>query len=142
MSLRQPQPVASTLDELLSYHDENFIHVAYHTLLGRAPDSEGLHYYLVRVRAGISRVEILSQIRLSKEGKSKQLCIMGLDKAIKQHQRQKSFLFGPLLRMFGANPVKDITPQQLRRIENTLHWQDAQWMALLLLGQPSGWLNQ
>ena len=124
MNLRHSDTLASTLVELLSHHDEEFVYVAYRTLLGRAPDLEGSNYYLGRVRAGISPIEILTQIYLSKEGKSKRINIAGLDKAIKRHQRQKAFLLGPLMRLFGANPAETHTTQQLRRIENVLYRQD------------------
>jgi hypothetical protein len=62
--------VAVTLDELLQYHDKQFISCAYQTLLGRTPDPEGLQYYLDRLRSGISKYEILAQLRFSKEGKT------------------------------------------------------------------------
>lgn len=62
--------VADTLNELLQYHDKQFISCAYQTLLGRMPDPEGFQYYLGRLRSGISKYEILAQMRFSKEGKT------------------------------------------------------------------------
>jgi hypothetical protein len=59
--------VAYTLDELLSYHDLHFVLCAFQTLLGRAPDPEGLNYYLGRVRTGHSKIQILKQLRRSPE---------------------------------------------------------------------------
>ncbi|MDO8262471.1 MAG: glycosyltransferase [Gallionella sp.] len=110
---------AATLEELLSYHDERFIHSAYHTLLGRAPDPEGMRYYLERVRAGISKIEVLAQLRLCAEGKSREVKITGLNKAIHSHQRQKKSILGALLRLAGVKADK--AAQNLRAIENKFH---------------------
>jgi len=60
---------AKTIDELLSYYDIQFVHCAYKTLLGREPDPEGMHYYLMRLRSGINKIKILSDIRKSEEAK-------------------------------------------------------------------------
>jgi len=97
----------TTLDDLLSHHDESFIHCAYHTLLRRAPDPEGLRYYLLRVRAGISKVEILAQLYLSTEGKSRKVKIAGLDEAIRRHQLLKTPLLGALLRLTGVKQIEE-----------------------------------
>lgn len=110
---------ATTLDELLSYYDEHFIHSAFHILLGRAPDPEGLRYYLERVRAGISKVEILAQLRLSVEGKSREVKIAGLKEAIRAHQRQKKSILGALFRLAGGKADK--SAQNLRAIENKFY---------------------
>ena len=105
MPLNHISAAAATLEELLSRHDERFIHSAYHTLLGRAPDPEGMRYYLARVRAGISKVEVLAQLRLSTEGKSRKVKIAGLNEAIKRHQQLKLPLIGALLRLAGVREV-------------------------------------
>ncbi|WP_426146619.1 glycoside hydrolase family 99-like domain-containing protein [Polaromonas sp. DSR2-3-2] len=117
---------ASTLEELLSYHDERFIHSAYQTLLGRAPDSEGMRYYLARVRAGISKVEIFTQLHLSAEGKSRQVEIAGLNEAIRRQKWLKTPLLGALLRLAGVNQVREASLKNLRAIENKLHAIDVQ----------------
>jgi FkbM family methyltransferase len=74
MEVRQSQRVivgnvksAKNMQELVSCHDEEFVHCAYKTLLGREPDQEGLSYYLSRVRAGHSKKLVLAQLYLSKE---------------------------------------------------------------------------
>ena len=59
---------AVSLNELLQYHDKQFITCAYQTILGRMPDPEGFRYYLDRLRSGLSKYEILAQMRFSKEG--------------------------------------------------------------------------
>lgn len=127
MTLSHTGTAAGTLEELLSYHDERFVLSAYHTLLGRAPDAEGMRYYLSRVRAGISKVEILAQLHLSAEGKSRHVSVNGLNKAIKQRQRLKNSLLGALSRLFQTSRLEGGgTHQKLRAIENKLHALDVQ----------------
>lgn len=60
----------TNLTELLLLHDKQFVTSAYQSLLGRLPDPEGFQYYLGRLRSGISKYEILAQMRFSKEGKA------------------------------------------------------------------------
>jgi glycosyltransferase involved in cell wall biosynthesis/SAM-dependent methyltransferase len=121
MPLSHTNPVAGTLEELLSYHDEHFVRCAYHTILGRAPDIEGSRYYLARVRAGISKIEILSQLRLSEEGKNSQVEIDGLNEVIKRHRQLKTPVLGNILRLFIDKHSNGGTQQYLRAIENKLH---------------------
>lgn len=84
---------AATLEELLSYHDEPFIHCAYYTLLDRAPDPEGLHYYLTRIRSGISKIEIVYQLTQSPEGKTYPITLPRLEHEIKRYRRWKAPFF-------------------------------------------------
>ena len=75
----------TSLDELLSYQGEEFLHVAYRSLLQRNVDQEGLKYYLDRLRIGTSKIEILGQIRNSEEGKLHQSNIENLDEGMYEH---------------------------------------------------------
>ncbi|BBP00761.1 glycosyltransferase [Sulfuriferula nivalis] len=120
MSANRTPRIAQSIVELLSYYDEEFVHYAYQTLLGRAPDAEGLRYYLARVRSGVSKVEILTQLRLGTEGKSRQLKITGLDKAIRRHKQLKTPLLGSLLRVSGVSELGN-ADQSLRAVENKLY---------------------
>lgn len=112
--------VATNFDELMSFHDERFVHSAYHILLGREPDPDGGRFFLASVRSGISKMEILAQIRFSKEGKSRPVQIAALNNAIQRHRRLKMPLIGALLRLSGANAWGD-ERQSLRAIENKLY---------------------
>jgi GT2 family glycosyltransferase len=102
MYMNQSGAAVATLEDLLSCHDERFIRNAYHVLLGRAPDPEGMQYYLARIRIGISKVEILAQLLLSKEGKSRLVTIAGLNEAISRHKLLRLPLLGRLLRLVGT----------------------------------------
>lgn len=103
---------AAMLEVLLSYQDEHFIYHAYRHLLGRTPDPDGMFYYLKRVRAGVSKLEILAQLRLSSEGKSRQATMIGLQQAIRRYYWLKLPILGPLLQLAGM--------AWQRNIKNTL----------------------
>lgn len=118
MFMNQSGASVATLEDLLSCHDEWFIHNAYHVLLGRSPDPEGMEYYLARIRVGISKVEILAQLLLSKEGKSRLVRIAGLDEAISRHKLLKIPLIGVLLRLVGMEQADRYLKQDLRSFEN------------------------
>jgi FkbM family methyltransferase len=107
--------VATSLDELLACHDQYFIHCAYQTLLGRAPDSEGLRYYLGRLRSGISKVQILAQLKNSSEGKAHGATLPNLDRSIRRYQKARWPLIGWLFT--GAKPSLD---RKLNAIENQI----------------------
>ncbi|HUL41863.1 MAG TPA: DUF4214 domain-containing protein [Burkholderiales bacterium] len=66
------------VNDLLVFHNEAFITAAYRALLRRAPDEPGFKYYLGRLRDGISKIQILGQIRYSPEGKSAGVVVSGL----------------------------------------------------------------
>jgi rhamnosyltransferase len=117
-------PVISvSLEELLGCHDEQFIHKAYHTLLGRSPDPDGLRYYLGHLRQGVSKLEILSQIRFSKEGVAREHGVEGLERVIVQHRRHSRSLQARMARLFGLQKGKPM--QDLLAMENQYHRLDA-----------------
>lgn len=62
----QYQQVVGTLCGL---GDEAFVQRAYSTLLGRAADIPGLREYLARLRAGVQRVQVWSELANSEEAK-------------------------------------------------------------------------
>ncbi|WP_434115896.1 FkbM family methyltransferase [Paraburkholderia caffeinilytica] len=112
--------VASTLEELLAHHDQQFVRCAYQTLLGRTPDSEGLGYYLGRIRAGISKIRILAQIRFSAEGKAHAANLPGLDAAIRRYESGQLPLIGWLFRWSNGGEGNRASERNLRAIENQL----------------------
>jgi GT2 family glycosyltransferase len=106
----------TTLEELLSHRDEQFIHCAYQCVLGRAPDPEGLSYYLARVRSGISKIEILSQLRQSREGKAIPEKLVGLDRSIRINRYKK----WPFIGLWLTKNSKEYQTQ-LQAINNQLY---------------------
>jgi FkbM family methyltransferase len=112
--------LASTLAALLACHDQHFIRCAYQTLLNRAPDPEGLGYYLARLRLGFSKIQILAQLRLSGEGQANAAQVSGLDAAIKNHQQGRYPLIGWVLRRINGWEGNHPTERKLRGIENQI----------------------
>ncbi len=55
--------------ELLALDGEDFIYRAYVTLFRRLPDAEGLVNYLIELKSGVGKLEIVSRLRKSSEGK-------------------------------------------------------------------------
>lgn len=115
-----PIAAASTLDELLAHYDQSFIVCAYHTLLGRAPDPEGLGYYLSKLRTGSAKIQLLEQMRLSKEGKAYAKEISGLEIAIQRYKRGRYPVIGCLFRLFYRTESNQSSERKLRTIENHL----------------------
>ncbi|HVI43004.1 MAG TPA: rhamnan synthesis F family protein [Anaerovoracaceae bacterium] len=121
MIFNQSNTRAKSIEELLSFYDERFIYCAYQTILGRAPDPGGLHYYVTRVRDGISKMEIIAQISQGKEGKAYQVKLAGLDDALSRHKRLNVPLLGPLIQFARKLGTGSEITKNLRAIENTLH---------------------
>jgi|GEM_PF-1907030 len=120
MSTNLAPSVAQSIDELLSYYDEEFVHCAYHTLLGRAPDKEGMDYYLSRVRAGISRFEIIAQLLLSSEAKkNNKEKIKGLRFFIFFYRARRIPLIGNILFLAGMPRKITETSKNLNLIVNS-----------------------
>jgi O-antigen biosynthesis protein len=66
--------IKNALEALLMLQDEAFVRGAYQLILGRKADAEGLRHYLQRLRQGVGKLNILEQLRFSKEGKARLLC--------------------------------------------------------------------
>jgi len=66
------------LKDLLSYDDVAFIHAAYQTILGRGVDEDGMKCYLLMLREGATKVEILGKLQHSPEGKHRGTRLEGL----------------------------------------------------------------
>lgn len=65
--------------EFLPLHGEEFLIIAYRTLLGRSLDSSGAQHYMGALLQGrISRWELLGRLRLSPEGRAKGFHLRGL----------------------------------------------------------------
>ncbi len=67
VSVPNENPRSSPLDALWALPAEAFIDNAYRLLLNRAPDYEGMRYYLNRLRGGVGRRTVLAQIASSPE---------------------------------------------------------------------------
>lgn len=67
------------LNDLLKFHDADFLNAAYLAVLKREPDSYGYNYYLEHLREGhLDQVDVLASLRFSPEGKLKNVQVKGL----------------------------------------------------------------
>ena len=67
------------VDDLLKYHDHDFIWNAYSAILRREPDETGLRDFLERLRSGTrNKIDILASLRASAEGQRANVEIEGL----------------------------------------------------------------
>jgi O-antigen biosynthesis protein len=121
MSSNQKSHIPKSLEELMSMYDERFVDSAYRALLGRVPDAEGMSYYLLRLRSGISKIEILAQLNGSEESKSRKAEIIGLDEALTRYKLLKTPLLGSFLKLIGLNQLQENPQRRLYVIENNLY---------------------
>lgn len=67
------------LNDLLKYHDRDFVRNAYRALLKREPDDSGYNHFLDSLRGGqLTKQEIIVILRASPEGRDKAIKIEGL----------------------------------------------------------------
>jgi Domain of unknown function (DUF4214) len=77
-------PVSSiffTLGQLLEGDDKEFVGNAYWAMLGRSADNDGLDIYTALLSEGMSRIDVLQQLRRSAEGQAHGAYIRGVDAA-------------------------------------------------------------
>jgi O-antigen chain-terminating methyltransferase len=67
------------VNDLLQFHDREFVRNAYRAILKREPDQAGLQDFLEKLRSGeINKIDVLAQLRGSREGKQNDVVIEGL----------------------------------------------------------------
>ncbi len=67
------------VNDLLKYHDTEFVWNAYRALLKRDPDQEGFRTYLEKLRGGrFNKIDVLARLRFSPEGRRQNVTIDGL----------------------------------------------------------------
>ena len=140
---RNPYLRASSLAEIISWDDIDFVRVAYLTVLGREPDAEGEAYYTNRIREGHSKLELLWQLRSSEEGAQYDPGIAGLDRALRSAAWARHRLFGPFVRLVTSNNEGRRRDNQHRAIMNQLTLlRNEQWIHRHLLDSLSGRLRE
>lgn len=95
---RSPFHRASSLTDLLSWDDLDFVRCAYVTILGRQPDLPGQAQYVQQIRAGHSKLDMLWRLRRSPEAKQHDPGIAGLDRALRRAAWQRRPLLGAISR--------------------------------------------
>jgi SAM-dependent methyltransferase len=67
------------VDDLLKYHDRNFLQNAYRAILKRGPDATGFNAFIESLRsAQLNKIDVLARLRYSAEGRAKKVEIEGL----------------------------------------------------------------
>ncbi|MEQ5843328.1 FkbM family methyltransferase [Paraburkholderia acidicola] len=128
LTTQLPRSSASAnLKTLLQCHDSLFVESAYLTLLKRKPDSEGYRYYLSRLRAGVSKTQILGQLYASSEARTMGVELPGLRQALKWQRLAKLPVVGGLIRSLSGAEGTTAVENRLRAIEQQI----------FLLGQQS-----
>jgi len=90
------------LADLLAYHDETFVRVAYLALLGREPDAAGLAHHVAALRAGTSKVEILGRLLHSAEGRARDVHVAQLSWRYLLQRAYRVPVAGPVLQVAAA----------------------------------------
>ena len=104
----------NNIEDLIELYGEGFIRAAYLTVLGREPDSKGFMDYLKKLNKGEHKLEILYQLRNSKEGKEFNTKLYGLDETIRRYKISKLPLMG------WVKPSSENLDYKLRMLENQL----------------------
>lgn len=84
-----------SVSDLLQWHDDVFVDLAYHVMLGRAADQEGRRYYLARLRSGRSRLSILDQLSKAPEASPERSTLRNLQSELARYRASRR-LFGGL----------------------------------------------
>ena len=87
---------ANHAKELLSLDGEAFVYGAYVTILGRLPDSDGLVNYLAELQSGVSKLEIVSRLRKSSEGRRYGHALRGYRSIVIRTRLRSSLGLSPL----------------------------------------------
>lgn len=109
---RDPNLAATSLAELLSLDDLDFVRCAYATLLGRQPDPQGERYYVNRIRTGRAKMEIIRDLRQSQEGQAFEPQTMGMDQAIRAWRFSRIPVLG---RRYDASRTWDFGTDRFER---------------------------
>lgn len=108
-------------DDFMHAYDMDFVNQLYCCILKREPDPRGFQHYLNRVRQGISRIQILHEVRYSKEGGSVGVNINGLAAPHIVNKISNFPIIGGLLHYtFFCINIKNHM-RDLRNIENQVH---------------------
>lgn len=97
---RLPDRDQFALADFLRFDDEDFVDVAYRTLLRRPANDEGSRSYLDALRHGaVSKIEVLGSIRFSDEGRRQSVHVDGLLLPYKLHRWRRLPVVGWFLGM-------------------------------------------
>jgi hypothetical protein len=116
---------ASTIEELLSQNGIAFLSCAYQTILGRMPDSKGFQFYASRLRSGLSKYEVIAELKCSAEGKGRDSSCVGLDQAVRLFRIVRTPYVGRWLGAFFRSEGNTVAERRARSLEYALSEQKA-----------------
>ena len=105
------QPAPTSLSNLLTHDDQDFVALAYRAILGRPADSIGLAHYLDMLRRGVGKLDIVWILRMSDEGRAYKSKLIGLLPAL-MYLRWRRL---PLLAHFWR--LRDLSRNLLRQMK-------------------------
>ena len=120
-SLRKPTPtlpVSRNVRSLLECNDRKFIESAYQVILNRRADSEGLDFYLYKLRGGTRKIQILGEISNSEEARSTGTELQGLRNALRWQKLAKVPLLGGFFKYIFALEGDSAGEVKMRAIEH------------------------
>jgi len=113
------------LDDLLAFNDETFVRNAYRAILKREPDDSGFAKYLETLRNGRrSKVDILSSMRFSPEGRLRDVRVKGLKRTPLVRRVYSVPLLGYLIELLVGIIRLPVLLKDQRRIEAHLAARD------------------
>ena len=123
-------PVAKTVDDLLSYCDEQFIRCIYLTLLEREPDKEGMRYYLGRLRAGQAKTKIITQLASSSESQARGVDLPGLKQLIITQKKADHWFWGIFYSVKRQELQRNRIEYSVENVSSRLHGLEANIVSL------------
>ncbi|HSE19972.1 MAG TPA: methyltransferase domain-containing protein [Pyrinomonadaceae bacterium] len=106
------------VNDLLGFHDEAFVRNAYEAILKREPDDAGLAHFLANLRSGrYSKLDILSSLRFSPEGRNANVFIEGLKRGSVLRKLYRVPVAGYLVRLAVAIVRLPVLITNFRRVE-------------------------
>jgi hypothetical protein len=116
-----PPDDRADITTLVSLYDTEFVGQAFRTILGRDADAHGHHHYLMRVRAGASKVSVIADLAASREGRGRGVRIDGLSRYRAMTIVGRIPVVGRLVEaIVFLCRTREIT-RDLRRMENFLY---------------------
>jgi O-antigen chain-terminating methyltransferase len=107
------------LNDLLGFQDEVFLRNAYQAILKREPDDVGLAHYLRQLRSGrYNKIDVLSSLRFSPEGRNANVTIEGLGELSVLRKLYRVPVAGYFLRLAVAIVRLPILITNFRQLES------------------------
>lgn len=109
------------IEDFMHLYDASFVRFAYRCILKREADPTGLQHYVNQVRQGISRTQIIHDLRHSKEGQEIGVKISGLSTSFTVERLMNLPFIGGIIHfiMFSINIKWHL--RDLRNMENQIH---------------------